>query len=309
MSDRSTAAERPSAGRVIVAGGTGLIGRHLCPALREAGYEVVVLTRGQSRRRRDGIELAHWAPAAPGPWAQSLEGARAVINLCGEPIAGPRWTEARKRRLLASRVMPSQTLVRAMAACDTPPEVLVQASGVGYTGPGEAPVDESAPPGDDFLAHLAQAWEAPLADAPGRWAALRFGVVLARDGGALPQMLLPFRLFAGGPIAGGQQWLPWVHVADAVRAIRFALDHPVRGAVHVTAPEPVRNAEFARIAGRTLGRPACVPVPRLLMQALLGEQATLVCDGQQAVPARLAEQGFHWRFRDLESALRDLLGR
>jgi len=255
----------------------------------------------------DGVRLEHWQTRTTGPWTELLAGAAAVINLCGESIAGPRWTESRKRRLTESRVGPSEALVDAVCNMEDPPAVFIQASGVGYMGTGEAPGDESAPPGDDFLARLAVAWEAPLVRLPIRCVTLRFGVILARDGGALPRMLLPFRLLAGGPIGSGRQWLSWIHVDDAVAAIRFAMTHPLSGPVHATAPEPVRNADFARLAGRVLHRPCWLPVPRAVMTAALGEQATLVCDGQQAMPAKLLDHGFRHDYPNVHEALKDLL--
>lgn len=236
-----------------------------------------------------------------------LSGARAVVNLCGESIAGPRWTDARKRELTESRTQPTETLVATVAELDVPPAVFIQASGVGYAGTGEAAVDESTPAGQDFLAQLAVAWEKPVEKLSIRSVILRFGVVLDVSGGALPQMLLPFRLFAGGPIGSGKQWLSWVHLDDAVGAIRFAIDGDISGPVHVTAPEPARNASFARTVGRLMKRPALLPVPRFVMTAALGEQATLVCDGQQALPARLLAAGYEFRFPTLDSALKDLL--
>ena len=295
--------------RIVVAGGTGFIGQRLCQTLVADGFEVVVLTRGQRRQGSGDIQFLTWEPGAPASETlnDALSGARAVVNLCGESIAGPRWTDDRKRELINSRTQPTETLVAAIAELDTPPDVFVQASGVGYAGTGEAAVDETTPPGQDFLARLAVAWEKPGADLTIRSAILRFGVVLDMSGGALPQMLLPFRLFAGGPIGSGKQWLSWVHIEDAVNAIRFAIDNDIAGPVHVTAPHPVRNANFAHTVGKVMRRPALLTVPRFVMTAALGEQATLVCDGQQAIPARLLEAGYDFRFPTLDSALRDLL--
>lgn len=168
---------------------------------------------------------------------------------------------------------------------------------------------EDDPPGSDFLSRLATAWEAPLDDTDIRTVSLRFGAVLARDEGALPQMLLPFRMFAGGPVAGGRQWLSWIHIADVVRAIECLLASSVSGPVNVTAPEPIRNADFARAAGDALRRPALLPLPGFLLRLALGEQATLVCDGVRALPARLQRAGFEFRFPDIHAALQDLRSR
>lgn len=298
--------------KVVIAGGSGFIGTPLAVELSTAGYDVVVLSRSPAGVPGSGngpVRTVRWTPDQPGAWQQALSGARAVINLCGAGIGDRRWTARRKRELIDSRVVPSRALVAACRALPQPPEVFLQASGVGYYGShpaGDHTAAEDDPPGDDFLARLAVAWEAPLEDAPARTVALRFGVVLARRGGALPRMLLPFHLFAGGPVAGGRQWLSWIHIADAIAAVRFALERPLVGAVNVTAPEPVRNAEFAATAGAALGRPAVLPLPRFVLQAALGEQATLVCDGQRALPARLEKAGFAFRFRGLRAALTDL---
>jgi uncharacterized protein len=316
--DETTGPAAPGAGKVVIAGGSGLIGTHLGADLAAAGHDVVVLTRNPGRRAAPpsqpssprpsagSIRAVAWSPDSPGPWRDELADARAVINLCGAGIADRRWSEARKRELIDSRVVPSRALIAACSAMAAPPPVFLQASGVGYYGTGERPFDEDCEPGNDFLARLAAAWEAPLDDAPGRPVAMRFGVVLDADGGALPRMLLPFRLFTGGPIAGGRQWLSWIHRDDAITAIRFLLDAPIAGPVNVTAPQSVRNAEFAAIAGAVLGRPALLPLSRFVLEAVLGEQATLVCDGQRALPARLEAAGFAFRFPELRHALTDL---
>jgi len=307
------------AGKVVVAGGSGFIGRHLVPALAAAGHDVVVLGRdaGPARPTPDVARFVTWHPGREGPWQEELDGAAALVNLCGAGIGDGRWTAARKQTLIDSRTTPSRALADACRRATRPPTVLLQASGVGYYGTGEAAVDEESPPGADFLARLALAWEAPLVDPEQRPSGvrcvrLRFGVVLGRDGGALPQMLLPFRLLAGGRLGDGRQWLSWIHVHDVVRAIRFVMAaeagtaEDLGAVVNVTAPQPVRNAQFAAAAGAALRRPALLRMPRALLHALLGEQATLVCDGQQALPARLQRAGFEFEFPTILDALRDL---
>ena len=313
--DRVSRPARPvptQPGRVVVAGGTGFIGGHLVPALAATGHEVVVLSR--SRHSNSGrVHYVQWDPESDNPagaslWKQALSGADAVVNLCGASAAAGRWTEARKRELVESRTVPSRALVAAANSLEHPPAAILQASGVNYYGPGDEPRDESAPPGEDFLAHLACAWEAPLQETLIRTLVLRFGAVLDESAGALPQMLLPFRLFAGGPVAGGRQWLSWIHVRDAVNAILFLLRSPLADAVNLTSPNPVRNGEFARTAGRVLHRPSFVPMPRFVISAALGEGATMVCDGVKALPAKLEGGGFEFRFGTLDSALNDLVG-
>jgi hypothetical protein len=294
-------------GRVVVAGGTGFIGSHLVPVLAAAGHEVVVLSRSRHPDTNQA-KFVQWDPRTTGPWAEVLSGAHAVINLCGASAAAKRWSEARKTVLVESRTVPSRALVAAANHLEHPPAAILQACGVNYYGTGEEQRDEASPPGADFLAHLATAWEEPLKETLIRTVSLRFGAVLDARQGALPQMLLPFRWFAGGPLGGGRQWLSWIHVRDAVNAIMFVMDSPLADAVNITSPQPVRNAEFARTAGRVLHRPAALPVPRLVLFALLGEQATLVCDGVQALPAKLEGAQFQFQYADLAHALDDLVG-
>lgn len=307
-SDNETGAEplprRP--GRVVVAGGTGFIGRHLIPALNAAGHEVVILSRsphqdtGQAR-------YAQWAPPEGGPWEEELAGADAVINLCGTSVGAGRWTDSRKREITDSRVLPSRAIVAACNRLDDPPRAVLQASGVHYYGTGEELKDETDLPGENFLARLSTRWEAPLDDTPVRTVALRFGAVLGPDGGALGQMLLPFRLFVGGPVGNGRQWLSWIHVRDVVNAILFAMDSPLADAVNVTSPNPVRNREFARTAGMVLHRPSLVPMPKLALRMALGEQAMLICEGVQALPVKLERAGFQFQFPELRHALEDII--
>lgn len=307
--------ETPSTQRpvAVIAGGSGFIGLRLAAELGGSGWDIVVLGRSPARPDVGPVRFVHWQGTAPEPgddWPVHLEGARAVINLCGESIGGPRWTEKRKARLIESRAGPTRALVAAVNACARPPEVFVQASGVGFYGIGNDPCDETAEPGGDFLARLAVQWEAPLADLREevRPIIARLGVVLGSRGGALAQMLMPFRLFVGGPIASGNQWLSWIHLHDAVSAIVWLIGHSeARGVFNVTAPTAVRNAEFARAAGTGLKRPTWMFTPRVLLKLLLGEQATLVCDGQNALPDRLAAAGFEFSYPTIESALDNLL--
>lgn len=302
------ASERP---RVVIAGGTGFIGRRLAAVLGGTGHDVVILSRSPERPPVGPVRFAHWSGRpgdADASWPSAIEGARAVVNLCGAPIGGPRWSAARKAELLSSRVEPTRTLIEAVNAAARPPSVFVQASGVGYYGTGNAPVDESSPAGNDFLANLAVQWEAPLETLRPdvRGVITRFGVVLGRNGGALAQMLLPFRLFVGGPIASGNQWLSWIHLHDAAGIVHRLIDTPdSQGVYNVVAPEPVRNAEFARTAGAALHRPSFLFTPRFLLKALLGEQATLVCDGQQVIGRRLSD--FPFTYPTLEAALEHLV--
>jgi uncharacterized protein (TIGR01777 family) len=313
VNEHSTTADTDTAGRrprVVIAGGTGFIGRRLAAVLGGGGFDVVILTRGPVRPPVGPITFASWNPAEDDDLQQltrTLSGARAVVNLCGESIGGPRWTAKRKATLLASRVVPSERLVAAINAAPEPPACLLQASGVGYYGTGSKAVDESGGNGADFLADLARQWETPLDNLREDVRAVigRFGVVLGKGGGALAQMLMPFRMFVGGPIASGNQWLPWIHLHDATAIIKALIEDPdSEGVYNLVAPGVIRNARFAEAAGAALGRPSWMITPRFLLKALLGEQAMLICDGQQVVSTRLSHP---FDYPDIETALADLV--
>ena len=286
--------------RVLLTGGTGFIGSRLRPALAARGHEVKVVSR---------------KPGADFDWtAESIRrGVRetdAIVHLAGEGIADRRWTAARKRALVESRVRTTRLL--AEAAAERRPGCLLTASAVGYYGPSEAEgLTEDAPPGDDFLARLCVEWEAstaPAREAGVRVATPRFGVVLHPEGGALRKMLLPFRMFVGGPIGSGEQWMSWIHLADLLALIVFLLEHDdARGPFNATAPRPVRMKEFAHSLGRALHRPSLVPLPALVPRLLLGEAADVVLTGQHVVPRRATESGFRFSFPEIEPALRDLV--
>lgn len=305
--DRNISLSGATRPRVVIAGGSGFIGRYLTRALVRRNFCVTLLTRGARPSSSAEVEFVQWDGRRAGDWSRCLSGAHAVINLCGERIAGPRWTERRKLRLRDSRIQPAAALVQAIRQLRNPPAQLIQASGVGYVGTGEHVADETTRPGSDYLAQLAVAWEAAVEGVAVPYTIARFGVVLATDGGALPQMLLPFRLFGGGPIGDGQQWLSWVHIDDAVGAVLHAMDRRLEGVLHVTTPNPVRNAEFAQTAGDVLARPSWLRIPRIAFELALGEQATLVCDGQRAMPKRLLESGYAFTYPELASALASLL--
>lgn len=277
--------------RVAVAGATGLIGTELTKALQARGDEMVRLPRFRTA-----------------PW--TLDGVDAVVNLAGANVAGKRWSAAWKKEILDSRVLTTRALVEAIAAAPRKPRVLVNASAVGfYGGRGGEVMDESASPGADFLAGVVQAWEAEARKAPVRSVQARTGVVLTPKGGALQQMLPPFKAFVGGPIGSGKQWVPWIHIADEVAALLFCIDRDsVSGPVNLTAPGIVTMKDFAAALGRALHRPSLFPVPGAPLKLLIGEFAAVLLEGQRAVPKKLMEAGFHFRFPDLDSALRDLVG-
>ena len=273
-------------------GAGGLIGSALRAALEADGDGVVPLPRR--------------------PSSAQLEGLDAVVHLAGEPVADKRWSEAQKREIRESRMMGTRALVEALGELDTKPRVLVSGSAIGYYGDrGDELLDEGSAPGDDFLANVCKDWEAEgqRAEALGmRVVRVRTGIVLAREGGALPKLALPFRLFAGGPLGSGRQWMSWIHLDDEVGLIRHALKNEgVRGAVNLVSPNPVPNAAMAREIGRALGRPSLVPTPRFALKLALGERVEVLVASQRVVPRAAQETGYQFRYPELAPALRDLL--
>jgi hypothetical protein len=299
--------------RVVVAGGSGLIGRALCAELVAGKREVVVLSRRPDTvRGLPGVRVERWDGRSSEGWQALADGAEAIVNLAGENIGAGRWTKERKRRILESRLDSCRAVLEACEGARPRPRVLVQASAVGYYGPrGDEPVTEQAGPGEDFLARTCREWEAAtvrVEELGVRRALVRTGIVLSTEGGALPRMLLPFRLFVGGPLGSGRQGFPWLHLADEARAIRFLIDHQTaRGAFNLTAPNPPSNREFCRALGRAMRRPSWLPAPAFALRLLLGEMSSLILDGQRAVPERLEHAGFEFKFGRLEGALADLL--
>jgi hypothetical protein len=297
-----------------------MIGRRLCPHLAQAGYEVVVLSRDPARARDalpPSVAVESWDGQEAAEWAGLLDGALAVINLAGVNLAGEgllpaRWTAQRKEAIRQSRLKAGRAIMQAVEAARAKPQVLLQASAVGYYGSqGEAQCIEESPAGSDFLARLCLAWEASTqaAEAMGvRRVILRTAVVLDPSSGALLRLLLPYRLFLGGPMGSGRQWLPWIHPLDVTRAIEFLLEHQeARGPFNLAAPQAVRNRDFARTLGRVLRRPSWLPVPGFALRLILGEVADTVLKGQRVFPKRLLDMGFQFAHPELEGALRDLL--
>lgn len=300
--------------RVAVTGATGLIGARLVGALRERGDEVSVLTRDPARaRERLGDVDAHaWDPlAGPAP-AEALEGSGVVFHLAGENVA-QRWSASAKQAIRESREQGTANLLAGLGALSERPAVLVSSSAIGYYGAhGEEPIDEDTPPGMDFLAQVCVAWEREAARAGElgmRVSRVRTGVVLDAAGGALGKMLPPFRMGVGGPVAGGKQYISWIHAEDVVGLMLGAAeDERFEGPLNATAPEPVTNAAFSRALGRVLHRPAILPVPGLALRALYGDMAEIVTTGARVVPARPLVLGHEFRHPALEPALRDALG-
>jgi hypothetical protein len=298
--------------KTVVAGGTGLLGCPLAARLLAEGHDVVILTRGSARS--GGVARARfvtWTPdGTVGPWAGEIDGASLVINLTGESIAGRRWSSAHKERIRESRLQATRSLVEAVRRASAPPAVFVNGSAVGYYGPhGDEIVTESTPPGADFLATVCVQWEAEasrVASAATRLICVRTGLVLDGSGGALPQMLPPFKFGVGGPVGSGRQYWPWIHHDDWLALVLWAIDTPqASGPINATAPVPVSNADFARALGRALSRPALLPAPAFALRLLLGEMAdALLLSGQRALPAVAERLGFPFRYPRIDDALR-----
>jgi uncharacterized protein (TIGR01777 family) len=306
--------------RVVITGGTGLIGRALSANLASDGHEVIVLSRSPERATSlpDGVRAERWDARTAEGWGHLADGADAIVNLAGANLAGERffpsrWTEERKRLIRDSRVNAGHAVVQAVAQADQKPGVVVQASGVGYYGPcGDELITEDAPAGEDFLARLAaEDWEpstAAVEEMGVRQVVARSAAVLDPNEGALWRLLLPFRLFVGGPMGSGKQWFPWIHIQDEARAIRFLIeDGEASGPFNLAAPEPLTNAQFARELGRVMGRPSWIPVPGLALKLAFGQVTGVLLEGQRAVPRRLLDLGFELRFPTAKAALKDLL--
>jgi uncharacterized protein (TIGR01777 family) len=298
---------------ITMTGATGLIGRKLVKALRDRGDGVTVLSRSPEKAGASlGVEAVRWDPGAEPAPAEALAHRDAVVHLAGEPVA-QRWSDDAKRRIRESRETGTRNLVAGLREAGTlAPSVLVASSAVGYYGKhGDEPVPESSPAGSDFLADVCVAWEresSAAAELGLRVVQIRTGVVLDKNGGALQKMLPPFKLGVGGPVAGGDQYLPWIHVDDLVSLYLKALDDPTwSGPYNGAAPEPVTNKDFSRALGHALHRPAFAPVPAFAIKLLYGEMSEIVTEGQRAVPERVLAGGFTYNYADLDAALADAL--
>jgi uncharacterized protein len=295
--------------KIVIAGGTGFLGRPLSERLAGERNDLVILTRKPAASVSAGRAVVWSADGTLGAWAAEIDGADAVVNLAGESIGGKRWSADRKRKILDSRVSATRSLVDAIAAAAHPPRVFVSGSAVGYYGPlGDEMATEDRAHGSDFLARVCVEWEAEAARAAGartRVACVRTGLVLERDGGALPQMLPPFRFGLGGPIGSGRQFWPWIHRSDWIDLVRWAIrTDAAAGPINATAPAPVTNAEFARALGRALHRPSFMPAPAFALRLLLGEMAdALLLSGQRAIPAKAERLGFGFTYTQLDAAL------
>lgn len=292
--------------RIVVAGGSGFLGEPLARKLLARGDDVAVLSRNPAKVQAGrGVQ---WDGCTQGAWSAEAAGADVVVNLAGENIGEGRWTEERKKRLVGSRVDPTNAIVEALRNAPPRTRALVNASAVGYYGlRGDEILDESATRGPGFLAELVEKWEAAArqAESLARLVILRFGVALAPEGGALKKMLLPFKLGIGGRLGSGQQWMSWVDQDDVERAILWAIDNPnARGVYNISAPEPVRNRDFTRALARALHRPAIMPAPAFALRLGFGEMADeMLLGGQRAVPRRTENDGFVFESRTIDEAL------
>ncbi len=301
--------------KIAIAGATGFVGSRLVERLQTQGHEILILTRNpqQASTRFPQAQVVGYNPLRSGEWQQSISGCNAVINLAGEPIAEKRWTPAQKQTILESRQIGTQRIVEAINAASVKPQVLINASAIGYYGTSEtSKFTETSPAGNDFLAEVCTKWEAAAqaVTANGtRLVILRFGIVLGENGGALGKMLAPFSAFVGGPIGSGKQWFSWIHRDDVVKMIITAIeDSQMQGVYNATAPNPVTMADFATTLGIVMNRPSWLPVPNFALEAMLGEGAIVVLQGQQVVPTHPLDRGFEFQYPTLKPALAAILG-
>jgi len=304
------------AGKIYaVTGATGLVGKRLCKRLIERGDQVLILSRDPQAAKKKIPQAAGYLFFSPNQplESQALEGITGVIHLAGAPLFGKRWDDAYKQEIMASRVQGTERIITALGQLQNKPEVLVCASAVGYYGARDnTPLTEEASPGNDFLSQVCLAWEAAAAKVSAlgiRRVSTRFGIVMDANEGALAQMLPPFQAFGGGPLGTGTQWFSWVHAEDVVGIIVWALDNPqVEGAVNATAPNPLQMADFCRTLGEVIQRPSWLPVPKFVLELLLGEAAQVLVEGQKVIPQKAMQGGYTFLYPTAERALKNLLG-
>lgn len=304
--------------KVAVTGATGFVGTQLVTRLQQEGHQILVLTRDPERAQRvfpaasfPQVEIVAYTPLQSGAWQSRIAGCDGVVNLAGAPIAESRWTPERKQEILDSRKIGTEKIVEAIAQANPKPAVLINSSAIGYYGTSEtATFDETSPAGSDYLAQVCQAWESEAEKVKQfgtRLVILRTGIVLG-DGGALAKMLPPFRLFAGGPLGTGRQWFSWIHIDDLVNLILQSLTHAsIEGVLNATAPQPVRMAELCQTLGEVLHRPSWLPVPAIALEALLGDAAKVVLEGQQVLPKRTQSLEFSYQYPSVKPALENIV--
>ncbi len=305
--------------KVAVTGATGFVGSRLVDRLTAEGHQVVIFTRSAPKAEQrfpksayPQLEIVTYNPLESGAWQDQIPGCDGVVNLAGEAIAESRWTPERKQSLMNSRKITTQKLVEAIAKANPRPTVLVNASAIGFYGTSEtATFDETSPAGGDFLAEICQVWEAEASkvkESGVRLVILRLGIVLGM-GGALGKMLTPFKMFAGGPIGSGNQWFSWIHREDLVSLILRALTRSqMEGVFNATAPKPVRMAEMTTVLGQVMNRPSWLPVPSFALEAMLGDGAKVVLEGQEVLPKHTLSDGFDYQYPTIKPALEEILG-
>ena len=305
--------------RVIITGGSGLIGRELTASLVQDGHEVIILSRNpeQVTNLPSAAQAVAWDGKTTTGWGELVEETDAIVNLAGESIAGEgfipsRWTAERKQRIRQSRIDAGKAVAAAVAAASRKPEVVIQSSAIGYYGPHEDElIDEEFPAGDDYLARVCADWEAASAaveDQGVRRVIIRTGLLFTVQGGVFTRLQFPFKLFAGGPMGSGNQYYSWIHKQDGIAAIRFLIGNKqAQGAFNLTAPNPVTSREFSQTLGKVMGRPSVIPVPGFAMKMTLGEVSMTALEGQRVIPKRLLELGFKFKYPDLEDALLEIV--
>lgn len=300
--------------KIILTGGTGFIGKPLTDQLIQKGHSVIILTRNPSsvREIKGSLETRYWDGRMNGPWAAAFEGADAVINLAGEPIAAKRWTPKQKEKIISSRVEAAHAVVHAIRSCEHKPAVLINASAVGYYGNvDEGDVTENHAKGQGFLAQTCDLWEQAASQAEGtdvRVVYIRIGVVLELGGGALEKMIPPFKMFAGGPLGSGKQWFPWIHRDDMIGIILYTLENSsVHGPVNAAAPDCVRMKRFCAALGKAMHRPSWAPVPAFALRFMLGEMAEMLLGGQKVIPEKITKAGYSFKYPDVDFALKAIM--
>jgi uncharacterized protein (TIGR01777 family) len=302
--------------RVIITGGSGVIGSELAKNLIGDGNEVIVLSRFPERRQGNsplGIQFVKWDGSTAEGWGNLADGADVIVNLAGENIGAGRWTNERKRRIIESRKSAGKAVVDAVEKATKKPSLVIQISGVDYYGiHGDKEITENHPVGETFLSETCEAWENAtlrVEDYGVRRVVCRSAVVLTLKGGALPRLLLPFRFFVGGPLGRGNQWFSWVHIHDQISALRWFISTPSSSGVYnLCAPDPLQNKMLAKKIGTVMRRPSLIPVPAFVIRLIFGEMAMTVLGGQRVMPQRLEKEGFNFTFPKIEMALIDLLG-
>jgi len=296
--------------RIAITGGTGFVGSALTSYLSEQGHTLFILTRKKIEQTDPNITYVEWLHADSKPESMLSE-IDAFVNLAGESINSGRWTKVRKEKIISSRIQVTKEVIRILSKLDKKPDILLNASAIGIYGTSfDATFTEDSPEiGKDFLAQTVDAWEAEalkVEELGIEVALMRFGIILGKNAGALPKMLLPYQLFIGGTIGSGHQWLSWVHIEDVVKSIEFVMKNKITGPVNITAPFPERMSKFGQTIGKVLKRPHFLPVPSICLRLLLGEMSILVLEGQKVIPEKLVKSGYKFSYLDLEKALKQI---